>query len=169
MVFANRLVRTQNLNLSKRSRMQFHMSGFHNGYSHDFTTLVSGTTACFASSVPDERLYDCTYNVHTQADIMGTTRVNFRLPDDLVEKADVAAEVTHKNRTEIIIDALQEFLDEIEDDDRFREDVIDLYLDGTIGFEVLAEFIGRQDAEAVRASKTILDQGDDLADDLADL
>ena len=100
---------------------------------------------------------------------MGTTRVNFRLPDALVEKADVAAEVTHKNRTEIIIDALQEYLDEIEDDDRFREDVINLYLDGTIGFEVLAEFIGRQDAEAVRASKTILDQGDDLADDLADL
>jgi len=100
---------------------------------------------------------------------MGTTRVNFRLPDDLVEKADVAAEVTHKNRTEIIIDALQEYLDEIEDDTRFREDVIDLYLDDTIGFEVLAEFIGRQDAEAVRASKTILDQGDDLADDLADL
>lgn len=100
---------------------------------------------------------------------MGTTRVNFRLPDDLIEKADIAATVTHKNRTEIIKEALQEYLDEIEDDDRFREDVVELYLDGTIGFEVLAEFIGRQDAEAVRASKAILDQGDDLAEELADL
>ena len=38
-----------------------------------------------------------------------------------------------------------------------------------MGFEVLKEFIGRQDAESVRASKTILKQGDDLADDLAEL
>lgn len=34
-----------------------------------------------------------------------TRKVNFRLPDELVEKADVAAEVSHKNRTEIIKDA----------------------------------------------------------------
>ncbi|PSP71745.1 CopG family transcriptional regulator, partial [Halobacteriales archaeon QH_9_66_26] len=31
------------------------------------------------------------------------------------------------------------------------------------------EFIGQQDGEAVQASKTILNQGDDLADDLAEL
>ncbi|WP_256301772.1 ribbon-helix-helix domain-containing protein [Haloarchaeobius salinus] len=100
---------------------------------------------------------------------MGSTRVNFRLPENLVEKADVAAEVTHKNRTEIIIEALQEYLDEVEDDDQFKEAVVELYLDDRISFEVLKEFIGRQDAESVRASKTILDQGDDIAEDLAEL
>lgn len=100
---------------------------------------------------------------------MGTTRVNFRLPDDLLEKTDAVAEITHKNRTELIIDALQEYLEEVEDDDAFKEAVIDLYLDDKITFDVLTEFIGRQDTEAVRASKTILEQGDDLADELADL
>lgn len=100
---------------------------------------------------------------------MGTTRVNFRLPDDLLEKADVAAEITHKNRTDIITEALQEYLDEVEDDEEFKEAVVDLYLDDQIGFEVLKEFLGRQDAEAVRASKTLLDQGDELADEMAEL
>ncbi|MXR52374.1 ribbon-helix-helix protein, CopG family [Halovenus sp. WSH3] len=100
---------------------------------------------------------------------MGSTRVNFRLPENLVEKADVAAEVTHKNRTEIIVEALQDYLDDIEDDEKFKEAVVELYLDDQIGFEVLKEFIGRQDAESVRASKNILDQGEDLADDLAEL
>lgn len=100
---------------------------------------------------------------------MGTTKVNFRLPDDLVEKADVAAEVTHTNRTQIIVEALQQYLREVEDDEHFKEAVIELYLDDEISFEVLKEFIGRQDAEAVRASKTILEQGDDLADELAKL
>lgn len=100
---------------------------------------------------------------------MGTTKVNFRLPEDLVEKADVAAEVSKKNRTEIVTEALQEYFEEIEDDERFREAVVELYLDDQIGFDVLKEFIGRQDAESVRASKKILDQGEELAEDLADL
>ncbi|WP_135829581.1 CopG family ribbon-helix-helix protein [Halorussus halobius] len=100
---------------------------------------------------------------------MGTTRVNFRLPDDLVEKADVAAEVTHKNRTEIIVEALRDYLAEVEDDETFKEAVLELYLDDRIGYEVLKEFVGRQDAESIRASKRLLDRGDDLADDLADL
>lgn len=100
---------------------------------------------------------------------METTKVNFRLPDDLLEKADVAAEITHRNRTDIIIEALQEYLDEVEDDEGFKEAVIDLYLDDQIGFEVLKEFIGRQDAESVRASKTLLEQGDELADEMAQL
>jgi len=100
---------------------------------------------------------------------MGSTRVNFRLPEDLVEKAVVAAEVSKKNRTEIVKEALQEYLDDIEDDETFQEAVVELYLDEQIGFEVLKEFIGRQDAESVRASKTVLDRGEDLADDLAEL
>jgi len=98
-----------------------------------------------------------------------TTRVNFRLPDDLLEKTDIAAAVTHKDRTEIVREALQDYLDAVEDDEAFKEAVVDLYLDDEIGFDVLKEFIGRQDAEAVRASKTILEQGDNLADELAEL
>lgn len=100
---------------------------------------------------------------------MGSTRVNFRLPEGLIKKADVAAEVSKKNRTEIVKEALQEYLEDVEDDEKFKEAVVELYLDDQIGFEVLKEFIGRQDAESIRASKTILEQGEDLADDLAEL
>ncbi|MFD1514085.1 CopG family ribbon-helix-helix protein [Halomarina rubra] len=100
---------------------------------------------------------------------MGSTRVNFRLPADLIEKADVAARVTHKNRTDIIKEALQAYLDEVEEDAAFKEAVTELYLDDQIGFEELTAFVGRQDAESIRASKQILDQGEELADELADL
>jgi len=100
---------------------------------------------------------------------MSTTRVNFRVPEELIEKADVAAKITHKNRTEIVTEALRAYLDEIEDEDAFKEDVIELYLDDQIAFETLTTFIGRQDAESVRASKTLLDQGAELADELAEL
>ncbi|CQR53056.1 hypothetical protein BN996_03436 [Haloferax massiliensis] len=100
---------------------------------------------------------------------MGTKRVNFRLPEELVTRADIAAEVTHKNRTEILIEALRQYLEEKESDESFREAVVELYLDNHIEFEKLVEIIGRQDAEAVRASKEVLDRGEELADKLADL
>lgn len=99
---------------------------------------------------------------------MSTERVNFRLPEELLTQADVAAEVTHKNRTELLIEALQQYLSEKESDDRFREAVVELYLDDEIGFEELAEVIGRQDAEAVRASRELLDRGEALADEMAE-
>lgn len=98
-----------------------------------------------------------------------TKKVNFRLPEDLVNRADVAAEISHKNRTEIVKDALQAYLQEFEREEDFKEAVIELYLDEEIEFELLKEFIGRQDAESVRASKNLLDQGEDLATDLAEL
>lgn len=100
---------------------------------------------------------------------MGTKKVNFRLPDELVEKADVAAQISHKNRTEIIKEALQDYLEEVENREEFKEAVVELYLENEIGFDMLKQFIGRQDAESVRASKALLEQGDDLADELAEL
>ena len=100
---------------------------------------------------------------------MSTTRVNFRIPEELIEKADVAARVTHKNRTEIVTEALRAYLDEIEDEEAFKEEIVELYLDDQIAFETLKTFLGRQDAESIRASKALLDQGADLADELAEL
>jgi metal-responsive CopG/Arc/MetJ family transcriptional regulator len=100
---------------------------------------------------------------------MSTKRVNFRLPEELVTQADIAAEVTHKNRTEVLIEALQQYLEEKESEESFREAVIELYLDDQIDFEDLVDVIGRQDAEAVRSSKNVLDRGEALAEDLADL
>ena len=100
---------------------------------------------------------------------MGSTRVNFRLPEELIQKADVVAEVSKKNRTDIVKEALQEYLTDVEDDETFKEAVVELYLNDQIGFDIFKEFIGRQDAESIRTSKQILDQGEALADELAEL
>lgn len=100
---------------------------------------------------------------------MSTTRVNFRIPHELLEKADVAARITHKNRTELVTDALREYLDDVENEDAFKEELVELYLEDEIEFDVLKAFVGRRDAESIRASKRILDNGSDIAEDLAGL
>ena len=96
-------------------------------------------------------------------------KVNFRLPKELIDKADVAAKVSQKNRTEIVKDALRKYLQEVENREAFEEAVVELYLEEQIDFDTLKQFVGRQDAESVRASKTLLDQGEDLSDELARL
>ena len=96
-------------------------------------------------------------------------KVNFRLPEELINKADVAAKVSHKNRTEIVKDALREYLQEVQDREAFEEAVVELYLEEQIDFDTLKQFVGRQDAESVRASKALLDRGEDLSDELARL
>ena len=45
----------------------------------------------------------------------------------------------------------------------------DDYRGGRFTNEKLAEFVGRQDAEAVRAARDLLDRGEEVAEDLADL
>ncbi len=95
-------------------------------------------------------------------------RVNFRLPEELIDMADVTARVKHKNRTEIVKEALDEHLHEIIDKS-FKQKVIELYLDDEIEYEMLKKFLGREDAEAVKASKDILDRGDELAEELSEL
>ena len=94
---------------------------------------------------------------------MSTTSVTVRLPELLIKKADIAAEIGKKNRAEIVKEALRSYLEEIENDETFKEAVVERYLDGRIEFEVLKEFVGKRDAESIRVSKTVLDQGEELA------
>jgi len=60
---------------------------------------------------------------------MNTKRVNLRLPEELVAQADIVDRVAHRNRTEIIIEVLRQYLEETEFDKNFGEPVVELYLD----------------------------------------
>ena len=98
---------------------------------------------------------------------MARTRVNFRLPEGLVERTDLVATVEGTNRTEVLVEALRAHLDARESTDAFREDLVERYLDGEVEFAALREALGRRDAEAVRASRELLDGGGELSEMLA--
>ncbi|KXA93007.1 CopG family transcriptional regulator [candidate division MSBL1 archaeon SCGC-AAA259E17] len=100
---------------------------------------------------------------------MGTKRVNVRLPEKLVRETDGIAKARQKNRTDLIREALGEYLRKVEDEKKFREEIVDLYLDKEVSYEVLKAIIGRRDAEAVKASRDILEGGEELAAKMADL
>jgi len=134
-----------------------------------FSQICNGPIISTASL--KEKIY---LSVHTMYIHMSSNsknrskRVNFRLPQELIDMADVTAKVEHKNRTEIVKEALDEHLHEITDEE-FKQKVIELYLDSEIEYEMLKKFLGREDAEAVKASKDILERGDELAEELSEL
>lgn len=99
---------------------------------------------------------------------MKTRQVHLNMPEKLVDKADVAAKVLFKNRTEIVKEALYRYLNELEVQDELKEKAVEKYLGGEIEFDALEAFIGKQDAEAVRTSREIYDHGDELAAGIAD-
>jgi metal-responsive CopG/Arc/MetJ family transcriptional regulator len=98
-----------------------------------------------------------------------TPKVDVQLPDHLIEKIEVAAKALSKSRTEIVETALQQYLQELEGDEEFKEAAVELYLHDEIGFKFLKQIIGQQDAESARAAKALLEQEEDLGDGLADI
>jgi len=98
---------------------------------------------------------------------MSKMKISLRIPKDLVERANVAAKITQKSRGEIVTEALRGHLAELEDEEAFKEDVFDLYLDGQISLGTLNQFLGSEDAESVHISKTLLDQGQGSSDESA--
>lgn len=48
-----------------------------------------------------------------------------------------------------------------------REDTVEAYLEDRIDFDELADKIGAKNAEAVRSSKDVLKESDELAEELA--
>ncbi|KXB04621.1 CopG family transcriptional regulator [candidate division MSBL1 archaeon SCGC-AAA382A03] len=100
---------------------------------------------------------------------MGTKRINVRLPERLVREADGIAKVEHKNRTELIKEALNDYLQKFEREEEFKEKIVDLYLDGSISYDILEAVIGKRDAVAVKTSRNILERGSELADEMAGL
>lgn len=107
----------------------------------------------------------CTHGLEEIA--MATKRISTRFPEDLLEEMDVAAAIEHMDRTELMKQAVKAYLDQLGEDPDFKEKVVDLYLQDRIPFEKLGLLIGTEDAQAVRASKDLIEQGEALARKLA--
>ena len=89
------------------------------------------------------------------------------LPAELIEKADILGKLEYKNRAEIIKSALKEYLRRIEDIEKLKERATELYLGDKLKYKELVIIIGRRNADSVKASKSILDRGNKIAEDIA--
>lgn len=86
------------------------------------------------------------------------TRVDFNAPRSLVEQADSVAAVLGVSRTELLIDALRDEIDDLSDDAGFRHRLENAYYDERIEFDVVESILGTEDAMRMKLLRESLDR-----------
>ncbi|MFC7081400.1 hypothetical protein [Halorussus caseinilyticus] len=94
-------------------------------------------------------------------------RVQFRAPSRLIDRTDSLADVFGSDRTDVLIDALRQFLRDAAHDDEIKQEIAGAYYDDEITFEQLKLLVGKEEAANFRVLKRQLDE--DLTDELAEL
>lgn len=97
-------------------------------------------------------------------------RVQFRAPQQLVDRADALATVLDTDRTDLLVSALRDYLREAAHDDELVQEIAGSYYDDEITFDELTALVGHEEAANFRVLKQQLDEAflEAAADDLAD-
>lgn len=94
-------------------------------------------------------------------------RVQFRAPNRLIDRADALAAVLGEDRTDILVTALREYLQDATHDDALTQEIAAAYYDDEITYEQLTALVGANEAANLRVLKQQLDE--DFVDDVAEL
>lgn len=86
------------------------------------------------------------------------TRVDFNAPTSLVERADSVAEVLDVSRTRLLVDALEDELEALANDEAFRRRLGDAYYDGRVDDETVEAVLGREEAMRMNLLRESLDR-----------
>lgn len=86
----------------------------------------------------------------------GKKRVQFRAPRGLVKRADALATVFETDRTDILTNALREYLREASHDDNIKQEIAGAYYDDDITFQQLKGLVGHEEAANFRVLKSQL-------------
>lgn len=86
-----------------------------------------------------------------------TRRVHFHSPEHLIERVDAIATIFHKDRTDVLNEALREYVAETASDDSFQGIVANEYYEGRLDFETVKQLVGADAAQRFRLLKRDLD------------
>jgi len=90
-------------------------------------------------------------------------RVHFQSPEYLVDRLDSIAELFDTDRTDLLVEAIREYIEETADSETFQELVATKYYDDQLEFETVKQLVGAETAQRLRLLKA------DLEDEPLDL
>lgn len=94
-------------------------------------------------------------------------RVQFRAPHRLIDRTDALADVLGEDRTDILVRALREYLQDATHDDTLIQEIAAAYYDDEITVEQLKTLVGAEEAANLRVLKQQLDE--DFIDEVAEI
>ena len=84
-------------------------------------------------------------------------RVHFQSPEYLVDRLDAIADLFETDRTDLLVEAMREYIEETADSDTFQGLVARKYYDGQLDFETATQLVGTETAQRLRLLKRDLD------------
>jgi len=94
-------------------------------------------------------------------------RVQFRAPHRLIDRTDALAAVLGEDRTDVLLTALRDYLQEATHDDSLKQEIAAAYYDDEISYDQLKSLLGAEEAADFRVLKQQL--AEDYVDGLAEL
>jgi hypothetical protein len=86
------------------------------------------------------------------------TRVDFNAPKSLVERADSVVDILDISRTRLLIDALEDELEELANDEEFRRRLSDSYYNGRVDYDTAEAILGREEAMRLKLLRESIDR-----------
>ncbi len=84
-------------------------------------------------------------------------RVHFQSPEYLVERLDAIAELFDKDRTDVLVEAIREYIEDTADSETFQELVATKYYNDQLDFETVKQLVGAETAQRLRLLKADLE------------
>lgn len=84
-------------------------------------------------------------------------RVHFQSPEYLVERLDAIADLFDKDRTDLLVEAIREYIEDTADSDTFQELVAAKYYDDQLEFKTVKQLVGAETAQRLRLLKADLE------------
>ena len=78
-------------------------------------------------------------------------RVHFQSPEYLVDRLDAIAELFDTDRTDLLIEAMREYIEETADSETFQELVATKYYDDQLEFDTVKQLVGTETAQRLKS------------------
>ncbi|ELY99557.1 hypothetical protein [Natrialba aegyptia] len=83
-------------------------------------------------------------------------RVHFQSPEYLVDRLDAIADLFDKDRTDLLVNAIREYIEETAESETFQELVATKYYDDQLEFDTVKQLVGAETAQRLRLLKADL-------------
>ncbi|MFP8953710.1 hypothetical protein ACLI4Z_12165 [Natrialbaceae archaeon A-arb3/5] len=84
-------------------------------------------------------------------------RVHFQSPEYLVERLDAVATLFDKDRTDLLVEAIREYLEDTAESETFQDLVAERYYNDQLEFETVKQLVGAETAQRLRLLKADLE------------
>lgn len=84
-------------------------------------------------------------------------RVHFQSPEYLVERLDAVADLYDTDRTDLLVEAIREYLAETAESETFQQLVATKYYNDQVDFETVKQLVGAETAQRLRLLKADLE------------